>query len=409
MTRKETLCVLGLGYIGLPTALFLAKAGFKVLGYDIIKQKITLLKKNVLPFEEPGLQELYNNAKHNFTPLEKLEQADAFIIAVPTPIDINNRCDLKYVSSAMNSIAPFLKKDSLVVLESTVSPKTTDVFCKNILEKSGLRAGTDFSLAFVSEKAIPGKTLHEMANNARIIGGIDSKSQQKTKEIYGSFVKGDIFTTDCTTAEIVKLLENTYRDVNIALANQFIMMGKQFGVNMLDAISLANKHPRVNIHSPGPGVGGHCIAIDPWFLIEEDNEGGLIKKARIINNSMPEYTVKLMKMLVPKIKPSLAILGAAYKKNIDDAREAPTIKIAEICKEDGWIVNITDPYVKKFEFPLVNFEKAISNADLILIAVDHDCYLEKEKMLLEKERKGVKILDARNLFNGRFTNFGANK
>lgn len=401
------ICVAGLGYMGLPTALLLAKSGYEVIGYDIIREKAEMLNRGQLPFEEKGLRELFAEAAKNFRALERLEQADAYIVAVPTPVTKEKKCDNSYVESAMKSIAPFVKKGVLVILESTVRPGTTADVVRPILEKPGLKAGKDFMLAYVSEKAIPGNTLHEMANNDRIVGGLDEKSGQAAAKIYSSFVKGKVHLTDCTTAEAVKLMENSYRDVNIALANELARICEQLGINAWEAISLANHHPRVHLHQPGPGVGGHCIAVDPWFLIENYGRQSIIRAAREINDAMPEHAVKLIESLLGgKTKAKIAVLGAAYKKNVDDARESPTGQIARILRGKGHDLAITDPFVRKFPEKIVSFDEAVNNADAIILAVDHDAYKEKEKLLAEMEQKGVKILDARNLFNGRFATLG---
>lgn len=404
---KMKICVVGLGYMGIPTALLLAKSGYEVVGYDVIKEKAEMLNRGQLPFDEKGLKELFKEAGKNFRAIDRLEQADAYLVAVPTPVTKEKKCDNSYVESAMKSIAPFVKPGVLIILESTVRPGTTAEVVRPILEKSGYTAGKDFSLAYVSEKAIPGNTLYEMAHNDRIIGGLDEQSRQMTAAIYRSFVKGAIHVTDCTTAETVKLMENSYRDVNIALANELAKICGQLGINAWEAISLANHHPRVHIHQPGPGVGGHCIAIDPWFLIENHEGQSIIRTAREINDAMPEYAVKLIEsMLGGKTKAKIAVLGAAYKKDIDDARESPTERMAQILRGRGHDFTITDPFVRKFPEKITSFDEAVKNADAIILAVDHGAYKEKEKLLAEMEQKGAKILDARNLFNGRFATLG---
>jgi len=403
------ICIVGLGYMGLPTALFLARGGHNVVGFDVAKKKIEILKNGELPFDETGLKELYNEAKGKFKPLDRLEQADAYLVAVPTPVKENKTCDLQYVNSAMESLVPFVKKGVLVILESTVSPGTTLGPVRSILEKSGLKAGKDFCLAYVSEKAIPGNTLYEMMHNDRVMGGIDEKSKKLAKEIYASFVKGEIHVTDCTTAETVKLIENAYRDVNIAFANELARICEKLGLNAWEAIELANHHPRVNVHQPGPGVGGHCIAIDPWFLTEEYPEQGIIATARKINDNTPANIVRIMESLLKGKKPKVALLGAAYKKNVDDARESPTGQMVKILKEKGYEFWITDPFVKSFPEKLVGFEDCVRDANIIIVAVDHDAYLKMGDRLAELEKQGKKVLDTRNLFKGRFRLIGVGK
>lgn len=402
------ICVVGLGYMGLPTALFLSRGGHKVMGYDISKAKIDMLKKGELPFEENGLKELYEQGKKNFSVLSKLGQADAYLIAVPTPANKDNTCDLKYVISATESVVPFVKKGVLVILESTVTPGTTAVLVKGILEKSGLKAGKDFSLAYVSEKAIPGNTLYEMVNNDRVMGGIDDKSNQIAKEIYSCFVKGEIHVTDCTTAETAKLIENAYRDVNIAFANELARICEQLGLDVWKTIELANHHPRVKVLSPGPGVGGHCLSTDPWFLTEKYGNTGVIGTARDVNEKTPRKIVELIESMV-KEKPIIAILGASYKKNVDDFRESPTLRMISIFKEKGYSFKVTDPFVRRFPEKIFGFEEAVKDANIILVSVDHDIYKQYEPRLSELESNGVQILDTRNLFNGKFPRIGAVK
>ena len=319
--KTTSVCIIGLGYMGLPTALLLAKNGVKVLGYDINKKKIGMIKNGKMPFNEKGLAELYKAAKNNFsvtTTITKNTSKDikTYIISVPTPFSEMKKCDLSYVIDATNSVKQILKRGDLVILESTVGPGTTSEIIKPLLEKSGLKCGTDFFLSYVSEKAIPGNTLYEMVNNARIIGGIDKESTDRTMRLYSKFVKGEIILTDTTTSEITKLVENTYRDVNIAFANELAKICDRLNINVWDVITYANKHPRVNIHLPGPGVGGHCIAIDPWFLVGKGSSD-LIWTARTINDAMPqEIFTRLRNIILSKqlTNPKIAVLGVAYKK-----------------------------------------------------------------------------------------------
>ncbi|MFP4111881.1 MAG: nucleotide sugar dehydrogenase [Candidatus Woesearchaeota archaeon] len=373
------ICVIGMGYMGLPTALLFARAKHEVIGFDIDKEKIDSLNKSTLPFEEKGLKKLYQDAKENFTATSELKEADVFLIAVPTPITKDKECDLSYVEKAAEALTEVIKENNLIILESTVKPRTTKDFLKPILDRSN----KNFNLAYVSEKAIPGNTLHEMINNDRVVGGIDEKSKEMTRSLYSSFVKGNIHTTDCTTAEAVKLMENTFRDVNIALANEFLKLSKDIGINVWEAINLANNHPRVNIHNPGPGVGGHCIAIDPWFLVNENTP--LIKTAREINDSMPKETADFIQKN-SKGK-NIALLGAAYKKNVDDERESPTKSVYDILKKRGYEIIIHDPYVKAKE---KDINKTITWADTLVLMTDHDDYknIQTDKPLI----------DTRNMF-----------
>jgi len=263
-------CVLGLGYIGLPTAAVLATHGFSVVGVDANAVVVDTVNNGGIHIKEPGLNTIVQAAINsgNLVVRTKLERANAFIIAVPTPLE-SRRADLKYVKSATESIVPYLERNNLVILESTVPPKTTEELLVPILEQSRLKAGEDFYLAHCPERVLPGNILKEIIENDRIIGGINPESAAKAKALYSRFVSGAIYLTDATTAELVKVMENTYRDVNIALVNELSRICTKLGINVWEVIELANKHPRVNLLRPGPGVGGHCLAVDPWFVVEK--------------------------------------------------------------------------------------------------------------------------------------------
>ncbi len=399
--KTTSVCIIGLGYMGLPTALLLAKNGVKVLGYDINKKKIGMIKNGKMPFNEKGLAELYKAAKNNFsvtTTITKNTSKDikTYIISVPTPFSEMKKCDLSYVIDATNSVKQILKRGDLVILESTVGPGTTSEIIKPLLEKSGLKCGTDFFLSYVSEKAIPGNTLYEMVNNARIIGGIDKESTDRTMRLYSKFVKGEIILTDTTTSEITKLVENTYRDVNIAFANELAKICDRLNINVWDVITYANKHPRVNIHLPGPGVGGHCIAIDPWFLVGKGSSD-LIWTARTINDAMPqEIFTRLRNIILSKqlTNPKIAVLGVAYKKNVDDGRETPALPFIEMCMANDWKVEIHDPYVKDFHYPINrDIVAVLKDSDIVVITTDHDYYKDidfSSKIVLDTKNMKLK-------------------
>jgi len=393
--------VLGLGYIGLPTALLFASAGHEVVGVDIDKRKVDLLNSGKLPFQEPGLEELFEKARDNFRASTQVEESDVFLIAVPTPLDLQTKAaDLKYVKSAAEMIWLHLKKGNLVILESTVSPRTTERLLIPILEKSGLKAGTDFYVVHCPERAIPGKTIHEMIHNDRIIGGITPESAELAKELYSSFVKGNIYVTNATTAEFVKLIENTYRDVNIALVNELALIAEEYGINVWEAIELANKHPRVNLHRPGPGVGGHCIAIDPWFVIQNSSNGRLIALARHINDTMPNYTLRKVREMLKGVEyPTVTVLGVAYKGNVGDARETPALRFIKLAENEGFKVKVYDPLVKEFEYPLLSLEEAVKDSDCIVVITDHEVFkfLDPEKIGQLMRHKFV--FDGRNILD----------
>jgi UDP-N-acetyl-D-mannosaminuronic acid dehydrogenase len=356
--------------MGLPTAFLFAAAGHSVYGYDIDRKKIEILRQGGLPFEEKGMKELHRKARKNFSCGTQIQKGDIFIISVPTPVT-NRMCENKYVISATKSVVPVLEEGNLVILESTVAPGTTRDLVKPILDKARCK----YDLCYVSEKAIPGNTIYEMQHNHRIVGGYDKKSGKRTKELYSSIVKSEIHVTDSVTAESAKLMENTFRDVNIALANEFWKLSDELGIDVHEAISLANLHPRVNILNPGPGVGGHCIPIDPWFLTEKTKSARLIPMARQVNDSMPEYVFN--HYIKPKVKKgdTVAILGVAYKPNVDDDRESPAYEIIRLCKEYGLKVRVHDPCVKGVEKDL---KKVTDGADLVHVVTRH---MDYEKFL----------------------------
>lgn len=381
--------VIGMGYMGLPLACLLAQSGHKVTGIDIAQEKVNLINQGKAPFHEPGLEEALVAAREaQFSASAEVKSSDVYLIAVPTP-EKNQRCDLTYVMSAAESIAKVAKNGQLVLLESTVKPNTCRDHLKPYFEKNGL----NLEIAFTPERAFPGKTFHELVHNDRVVGGLTATATKLAKEIYSSFVHGEIFETTATGAESVKLFENTFRDVNIALANEFEEVAKELGINVWDVIKLANKHPRVNIHTPGPGVGGHCIAIDPWFLVEDTKNGEMVRLARKTNDGKPHIVVqRVLEGL--KGNKKIGILGAAFKKDVDDCRESPALTIYDALVEKGCEVSFYDPHVtnyKNYKFT-DDFKTFDSWADFIVVATDHTIF---EKLKLSKP-----FLDTRNLFKG---------
>ena len=311
------ICIVGQGYIGLPTAALFTRSDCEVVGVDVNEEIINNLNKGKIHIEEPGIAEIIKNAIDNnryhasLTP----EKADAFIITVPTPyIAENYSCDLSYVIEACNEILPFIEKGNTVIVESTIAPMSTDDVIKPIFEKAGYTIGKDLYLAHCPERVLPGKIIEELIHNDRIIGGITPECSKKASEVYGQFVEGELMLTEAKTAELSKCMENTYRDVNIALANELAKICAEIGVNALDVIKMANKHPRVNLHSPGPGVGGHCLAIDPYFIYAKAPETAkIIKLARDTNNSMPQFVYENVCKIIPEGK--ISIFGVSYKGN----------------------------------------------------------------------------------------------
>lgn len=378
MTKK--ICVVGLGYIGLPTAVMFANHGIKVHGVDINERAVELIRQKKLHIEENGLQERLNTAvdSGNFTVATTPEEADVFVIAVPSPINPDKTANLDYVREATKSIVPFVKKGNLVILESTVPPRTVEDVMIPVLKDTNLDIGTELFVSHSPERVIPGRVFEELVNNDRIVGGINEESSRLTEGLYKTFVKGNIHITDATTAELVKVIENTYRDVNIAFANELAKISDRIGVNVWEAITLANYHPRVNIHFPGPGVGGHCIAVDPWFLVENQPETAkIIHLSRNTNDSMPEYTALKAKSIMEKSSINhgrVAVLGLAFKANIDDMRESPSLEVIKHLEEIGLDYTAYDPHIKenKIANQTQSLEEAVKHADLVLILTNHD-------------------------------------
>lgn len=403
----EKICVLGLGYIGLPTASTFATSGVKVIGVDVNKRVVNSLQNGEIHIYEPGLRTLVQAAiqSGNLVIADRPEKANAFIIAVPTPFYDEKKADLTYVKSAAESIVPFLEKGNLVVLESTSPPRTTIDILIPILEKSGMKAGKDFHVAYSPERVLPGQILRELIENARVIGGIDETSALIGKSLYQIFVKGEIIITTSTTAEMVKLMENTYRDVNIAIANEFARLADRFGVDVWEAIEIANLHPRVNILRPGPGVGGHCISVDPWFLVEAAPDiTPLIHTARKVNDAQPAHVVDLVERILGSlVDKNIAVLGLAYKPDVDDLRESPAVEVAGKLVNKGAHVTAYEPFKKDFVYPGVSMaatlEEAVKEADVLVLLVNHTDFKHIDPGYLVSITKAKKILDTVGAWN----------
>ncbi|HME54877.1 MAG TPA: nucleotide sugar dehydrogenase [Candidatus Lokiarchaeia archaeon] len=399
----KTICVVGVGYIGLPTACMFAKSGYEVFGVDVKRDVVDGLNEGKCHIKEPGLPELLASvvdSGHISFGLEPIV-ADAFIICVPTPLNQEKRANLDFVKSASESIVPFLTEGCVVILESTVPPRTCDDVIKPILEQSGLIAGAGFSLAFCPERVIPGRILVEITENDRIIGGIDEQSTGMAKELYGSFVQGNIYETNSTTAEMVKLMENTYRDVNIALANEFTLVAETIGINIWNAIKLANKHPRVNIHQPGPGVGGHCIPVVPWFIVEKDTEHTpLIQCAREVNDGMPRKIINILEKIADfKQNPVISVWGVAFKADTDDCSYSPATDIIKLIVQKGGVVKVHDPYVENYDYPILSIDESLVESECILIVADHEMYKTIDPGTFMNVMKVQSVLDTRNIIN----------
>lgn len=387
--HKPEVTILGLGYIGLPTALLLAEKGIQVDGIDISQEKKTLLRSGKLPFEEKGLNTLFSRVKRKgtFQIAEKIKSSDYYLIAVPTP-QIQGKADLTFVKQALQSIQPFFKNNQSIIIESTVGPRD----CIDELIPIIASWGKSFHFAHCPERAIPGNTLHEMIHNDRIIGGDTTFSAQKVADLYKRIIKGKIYLTSTVVAASCKVMENTYRAVNIALANEFSQLAEELDFDVWEAIELANKHPRVQIHQPGPGVGGHCIPIDPWFFVGNSSSAQVISTALKKNEKMAQYISLQIRDDIKSLElqnVTIAILGYAYKKNVDDFRETPAEALRKSLVTDFQVL-VSDPFVS---IPmLVSEDKALSESNVWIIATDHDVYRE---LKLDKYPHLKYIYDAR--------------
>jgi UDP-N-acetyl-D-mannosaminuronic acid dehydrogenase len=397
----KKICVLGLGYIGLPTASILATKGFSVVGVDVNPKVVDTINKGNIHIVEPDLDILVKSAalSGNLTASAKPQEADVFIIAVPTPFKKDKKPDLSFVEGATESIIPVLKKGNLVILESTSPVGTTESqVSAKIAAKTGWKPGEDYFVAHCPERVLPGRILRELVDNDRIIGGINRASAEVARDLYKTFVSGNIFLTDCNTAEMSKLVENASRDVNIAFANELSMICDRLGIRVWEVIELANKHPRVNILQPGPGVGGHCIAVDPWFIVDSaPQEARLIRMAREVNDSKPHFVVEKVKKQAQKFKaPVIGCLGLAYKNDVDDLRESPALDITRaLIKEDVGTILACEPYAKEFkEFPLHPLDKVLKESDILVLLVNHKQFYDIDRELLKEKI----VIDTRGIW-----------
>ena len=395
LVGMKKVCVIGLGYIGLPTASLLGTKGYEVLGVDVDPRVVDTINRGEVHIVEPGLDILVRSAIQagNLTAALEPAQADIFILAVSTPFKEGFQPDLSQVEAASRKIAPVLRPGNLVILESTSPVKTTEEIIAPILREAGHKVGEDVFLAHCPERVLPGRILTELVENDRIVGGINEASAEVAADFYREFVSGEVLVTDASTAEFSKLAENTFRDVNIALANEISILCDREGINPWDVIGLANRHPRVQILQPGPGVGGHCIAVDPWFLVARAPEQArLIRTAREVNDSKIDWVVDKVKSCAGRFKrPVVACLGLAFKADIDDLRESPAVKIVDrlIAEDVGQIV-VSEPNISDHNrFTLAHHEEAVASADIVVLLVDHREFKRlkaidfKEKILID--------------------------
>lgn len=396
-------CVLGQGYIGLPTAALFAQYGCDVVGVDINEEIIENLNNGIINMEEDGISEVICKSieENRYVASLKPSEADVFIITVPTPYKIENlSCDLSFVIDACNSIMEFIKKGNIIIIESTIAPGSMDEIIKPLFESNGFTIGTDLFLAHCPERVLPGRIMYELVNNNRIIGGITSKCTDKAGEVYRVFVKGKLMKTNAKTAELSKCMENTFRDINIAIANELTKICAEIDVNVLEVIKLANQHPRVNILNPGPGVGGHCLAIDPYFIYAQaPDTAKIIKLARDTNKSMPNFVVnyadKLIKNYVGDKNAKIVIFGVSYKGNTSDTRESPAFEIISGLTNLGYIVEVYDPHVENEEF--FELGNKLDDSSLCLILADHDDFKNLDFELFIKSMKNPIIFDTKNI------------
>lgn len=378
-SSKKKVAVIGLGYIGLPTAALLANAGNQVLGVDISHDVVETLNRGDIHIVEPDLEVHVraNVSKGRLKASMELEPADVFIICVPTPFHSNDGDpipDTSFVINAALSIAEYIKSGDILILESTSPVGTTEVVF-DLLKSKGVNVD-DVHIAYCPERVLPGKIMIELLQNDRIVGGVDKKSTRYVADFYRTFVRGEILETDSKTAEMCKLTENSFRDVNIAFANELSMVCESEGVDVWELIRLANHHPRVNILQPGAGVGGHCIAVDPWFIVSRDNENAkLIRCAREVNDSKPEWVIdRIVKQAnsLAKVNPKIACLGLAFKPDIDDLRESPASIVARGLMARGLDVVCVEPNIEEHAgFVLTSLDEALERADVIAILVGH--------------------------------------
>ena len=389
------ICVIGLGYIGLPTASLLGTKGFYVHGVDTSQEVVDTINAGGIHIVEPDLDILVKSAVQSGRLSAGLEpvEADVFIIAVPTPFKQEKQPDLSYVESATRMISPYIKPGNLVILESTSPVGTTDEVVARLLQDARHDIKEEIYIAHCPERVLPGRILVELIENDRIVGGINKASTRKAVEFYKSFVRGDVLETDSRTAEMAKLTENSFRDVNIALANELSLICDQEGINVWELISLANRHPRVNILNPGPGVGGHCIAVDPWFIVSRAPElARLIRTAREVNDFKPAWVIEKVRSSAEKFKhPVIGCLGLAFKADVDDLRESPAVDIVrKLLEENLGEILIAEPNLKMHsEFTIGSYEAVVAASDILLLLVDHKEFRElkavdlKEKILID--------------------------
>ncbi|MFC4712918.1 nucleotide sugar dehydrogenase [Planococcus dechangensis] len=394
--------VVGLGYIGLPTALILAKSGVNVTGTDLNEGLVNSLNKGKLTFQEDGLEQLFQEALTNGISFStEYCPADTYILAVPTPyIEETKKLDPVYVISAVNKVLDVCNKGASIIIESTISPGTIDRHIRPVIDKRNLEVGRDVHLLHAPERIIPGNMIHELEFNSRTIGADNLEVAERAKKVYAKFCKSEIILTDIRSAEMSKVVENTFRDINIAFANELAKICRTDDIDVYEIIRIANKHPRVNILQPGPGVGGHCISVDPWFLVGDYPDlTNLILTARKTNDSMPSHVLSRIRDIMREHSVTeiskVGLYGLAYKENVDDTRESPTLQLLERLDEHlAFGVKVYDPFVKEnlVENQYQDFEEFLDDIEIVVVMVGHDHI--KENILCLKEKL---VLDTKNI------------
>ncbi|MDU2687202.1 nucleotide sugar dehydrogenase [Paeniclostridium sordellii] len=399
--------IIGLGYIGLPTALMFAANGVEVVGTDLNTRLVETLNEGKLTFEEAGLEEVFDNALSKGIEFKtEYEKTNRYIITVPTPyMSVSKKIDAKYVIAATKQVLEVCEQNTILVIESTISPGTIDKFVRPIIEEKGFKIGEDIHLVHAPERIIPGKMVYELEHNSRTIGADSREVGEEVKSWYESFCKNEIVVTDIKTAEMSKVVENTFRDINIAFANELAKMCDREGMDVYELIRIANKHPRVNILTPGPGVGGHCISVDPWFLVGDYPDiVNVVLGAREVNDAMPQYVFdkihKIMKENNIKNYSKVGLYGLTYKENVDDMRESPTLQLLDIFEKYNIdSVKIYDPFIKekKFENQVMDMYSFLKETELVVVLVNHDEIKNNQELLSEKV-----VYDTKNIIeNGK--------
>ena len=395
--------VIGLGYIGLPTALMMASHGIDVIGTDYNEKLVDILKKGRTTFKEKGLDELFDSAvKAGISFTSEYQMTEIYIVSVPTPYDsASKKVDAEYIEDAVRHILDVCPKGAIIVIESTISPGTIDRQIRPVIEARGFSIGDDVHLAHAPERIIPGNMIYELLYNNRTIGADNKEIAERIKSLYASFCQGEIVTTDIRTAEMTKVVENTFRDINIAYANELAKICRSDNMDVYEIIRIANKHPRVNILMPGPGVGGHCISVDPWFLVGDyPGLANIILAARKINDSMPEFVLGRIHDIMGENNLTdvsrVGFYGLTYKEDVDDIRESPTLQILRSMERhlSGNLVKVYDPYVKEDIVPnqMHDLNQFLEAVDFIVVLVGH-----REIVDIVDQLKDKIILDTRNI------------